>query len=133
MPFNAYVDITFIRWEILGIGRLISEAIYLMLRLHHLVWKRWTFYLSSHRGWSFLFQAVQLKFSLHRCICEKHKIICIVCIYDSFYRILSASCLFLCEGCDEGHWHTHTRGLPWGLPEVVGTVEQVHCSWRRLL
>ena len=25
-----------------------------------------------------------------------------------------------------------TRGLPWGLPEVVGTV-QVHCSWRRLL
>ena len=21
----------------------------------------------------------------------------------------------------------------WGLPEVVGTVEQVHCSWRRLL
>ena len=36
------------------------------------------------------------------------------------------------KGCDEGHWHTHTRGLPWGLPEVVGTV-QVHCSWRRLL
>ena len=26
----------------------------------------------------------------------------------------------------------HTRGLPWGLPEVVGTV-QVHCSRRRLL
>ena len=26
-----------------------------------------------------------------------------------------------------------TRVLPWGLPEVVGTVEQVHCSWRRLL
>ena len=26
-----------------------------------------------------------------------------------------------------------TRGLPWGLPEVVVTVEQVHCSWRRLL
>ena len=25
------------------------------------------------------------------------------------------------------------RGLPWGLPEVVGTVQQVHCSWRRLL
>ena len=23
--------------------------------------------------------------------------------------------------CDEGHWHAHTRGLPWGLPEVVGT------------
>ena len=36
------------------------------------------------------------------------------------------------RGCDEGHWHAHTRGLPWGLPEVVGTV-QVHCSWRRLL
>ena len=31
------------------------------------------------------------------------------------------------------HWHVHTRGLPWGLEEVVGTVEQVHCSWRRLL
>ena len=36
------------------------------------------------------------------------------------------------RGCDEGHWHTHTRRLPWGLPEVVGTVQQVHCSWRRL-
>ena len=36
-------------------------------------------------------------------------------------------------GCDEGHWHAHTRGLPWGLPEVVGTVQQVHCSRRRLL
>ena len=35
--------------------------------------------------------------------------------------------------CDEGHWHAHTRGLPWGLPEVVGTVQQVHCSWRGLL
>ena len=34
--------------------------------------------------------------------------------------------------CDEGHWYAHTCGLPWGLPEVVGTV-QVHCSWRRLL
>ena len=22
----------------------------------------------------------------------------------------------------QGHWHAHTRGLPWGLPEVVGTV-----------
>ena len=31
-----------------------------------------------------------------------------------------------------GYWHAHTRGLPWGLPEVVGTV-QVHCSPRRLL
>ena len=27
------------------------------------------------------------------------------------------------RGCDEGHWHAHTRGLPWGLPEVVGTVQ----------
>ena len=26
------------------------------------------------------------------------------------------------RGCDEGHWHAHTRGLPWGFPEVVGTV-----------
>ena len=26
-----------------------------------------------------------------------------------------------------------TRGLSWGLPEVVGTVQEVHCSWRRLL
>ena len=26
-----------------------------------------------------------------------------------------------------------TRGLPWDLPEVVGTVQQVHCSGRRLL
>ena len=36
------------------------------------------------------------------------------------------------RGCDEGHLHTHTGGLPWGLPEVVGTVQQVHCSRRRL-
>ena len=36
------------------------------------------------------------------------------------------------RGCDEGHWHAHTRGLPWSLPEVVGTVQQVHCSWRLL-
>ena len=28
---------------------------------------------------------------------------------------------------------TLTQGLPWGLPEVVGTVQQMHCSWRRLL
>ena len=37
------------------------------------------------------------------------------------------------RGCDEVYWHAHTRGLPWGLGEVVRTVEQVHCSWRRLL
>ena len=36
------------------------------------------------------------------------------------------------KGCDEGHWHDPTRGLPWGLPEVVGTVQQVHCNRRRL-
>ena len=27
---------------------------------------------------------------------------------------------------------TLTRGLPWGLSEVVGTVQRVHCSRRRL-
>ena len=37
------------------------------------------------------------------------------------------------RGCDEGHWQAHTRELPWGLPEVVGTVQQMHCSWSRLL
>ena len=34
---------------------------------------------------------------------------------------------------DEGHWHAHTRGLRWGLPEVVGTVQQVHFSRGRLV
>ena len=28
---------------------------------------------------------------------------------------------------------TLTRGLPWGIPEVVVMVQQVHCSRRRLL
>ena len=37
------------------------------------------------------------------------------------------------RGCDEGHWHAHTRRLPWGLPEGVGTAEQVHRSRRRVL
>ena len=37
------------------------------------------------------------------------------------------------RGYDKGDWHAHTRGLPWGLPEVVGTVQEVHCNWRRLL
>ena len=37
------------------------------------------------------------------------------------------------RGCDEGHWHGPTRGLPWGLPEVVGTEQQVHWYRRRLL
>ena len=36
------------------------------------------------------------------------------------------------RGCDEGHWHAHTKGLPWDLPEVVWMV-QGHCSRRRLL
>ena len=29
--------------------------------------------------------------------------------------------------------HAHARGLPWDFPEVVGTVQQVHCSRGRLL
>ena len=37
------------------------------------------------------------------------------------------------RGCDEGHCHAYTRGLEWGLPEVVGTVQQMHCSRTRLL
>ena len=32
-----------------------------------------------------------------------------------------------------GHWQAYTRGLPWGLPEVVETVQQESCSRRRLL
>ena len=28
------------------------------------------------------------------------------------------------RGCDEGHWHAHTGGHPWGLLEVVGMVQQ---------
>ena len=31
------------------------------------------------------------------------------------------------------HWLAHTRELPWGLTEVSGTVQHVHCIWRRLL
>ena len=37
------------------------------------------------------------------------------------------------EVCDEGHWPTHSRGLPWGIPEVVGMVQQVPFCWRRVL
>ena len=38
------------------------------------------------------------------------------------------------RGCEEGDWHAHPRGLPWGIPEVVdGTVQQVHWSRGRLL
>ena len=36
------------------------------------------------------------------------------------------------RGCDASHWHADTRGLPWGIAEVVGTVQQVHCSRRGL-
>ena len=28
------------------------------------------------------------------------------------------------RGCDEGHRHAHTSGLPWGFPDVVWTVQQ---------
>ena len=54
------------------------------------------------------------------------------CQFDSgmkWWIHVSSIITYLCKG----HWHTHTRGLPWGLPEVVGTVQQVHCSRRRLL
>ena len=34
---------------------------------------------------------------------------------------------------DEGHWHAHSWGLPWSIPKVFGTVQQVHCTRRRLL
>ena len=36
------------------------------------------------------------------------------------------------RGCDEGQWHAHTKGFPRGLPEVVGTVEEVYYSRKRL-
>ena len=36
------------------------------------------------------------------------------------------------RGCDEGHWHAHTKGLLWDLPEVVWTVQQMYCIRRRL-
>ena len=39
----------------------------------------------------------------------------------------------LCWGFKGVQEEIHTRGLRWGLPEVVGTVQQVHCSRRRLL
>ena len=37
------------------------------------------------------------------------------------------------RGCDKGHWHAHRRRLVLGLVEVVGTIQQEHCSQRRLL
>ena len=37
------------------------------------------------------------------------------------------------EAVNEGHWHAYTRILWWELPEDVGTVQQVHCSRKRLL
>ena len=56
----------------------------------------------------------------------------------TFVYSLSLEAVFMRQlrrwrGCDEDHWHAHTRGLRWGLPEVVRTVQQVHCSRRRLL
>ena len=36
------------------------------------------------------------------------------------------------RGYDEGHWHAQTGGIPWGLPEVVWTVNEVHCNRRRV-
>ena len=45
------------------------------------------------------------------------------CLYETIEEMKEA---------DECHWHAHTRGLPWGLSEVVGTV-QVHCSRGRLV
>ena len=37
------------------------------------------------------------------------------------------------RGYDEGHPHAPTRGLPWGLAEFIGTVQQVYFSRMRLL
>ena len=37
------------------------------------------------------------------------------------------------KGSDEGHGHAHTRGLQWGVPEVVETVKQEHCSRRSFM
>ena len=37
------------------------------------------------------------------------------------------------KGCDEGHWHSHTSVLPCGLSEVIGSLQHVHWSRRRLL
>ena len=59
--------------------------------------------------------------------------------YDLLYFCLPAGCftevcvIVILRGCDEGHWHAHTRGLPWDLPEVIGMVQQVHCIRRILL
>ena len=35
--------------------------------------------------------------------------------------------------CEEGHWYAHTRGLLWGLPEVLETLQQVYFCQGRLL
>ena len=56
----------------------------------------------------------------------------------TFGYSLSSEAVFMRQlrnerGYDEGHCHTHTRGLPWGLAEVDGMVQQLHCSRRRLL
>ena len=36
------------------------------------------------------------------------------------------------RGCNKGHRHVDTRGVPWRL-QVVGTVQQMDCNRRRLL
>ena len=50
-------------------------------------------------------------------------------IVINFYRQL------YCQPIQDGiklFWHAHTHGLPWGLLEAVGMIQQVHCSRRRL-
>ena len=41
-----------------------------------------------------LLQTMQQRFSLDRCICKMHKFSCLICIHNSFCRVLSASFLF---------------------------------------
>ena len=61
------------------------------------------------------------------------------CQWPFSQPLSSAQRLSLCDnwgderGCEKGHWHAHTRRLPWGLPDVVVTVQQVYCNRRRLL
>ena len=55
-------------------------------------------------------------------------------LFPKLVEKLTGCCYETIEEMKEaGHWHAHTRGLPWGLPEVFGKVQQVHCSRRRLL
>ena len=55
------------------------------------------------------------------------------CLFHKFRGCRNETIEEIKKGCDEGHWHAHTIGLPWGLPEVFGKVKQVHCSRMRLL